>query len=655
MSSSTSPSGSDPRPRILEVVLPYFTVLVASFCVMVIELVAGRLVAKHLGSSIYTWTSVIGIILAGIALGNYVGGWIADRCRPVPTLASILGLAALASVALPLVDRLVADAVWLWTLSWPMRVSFHVGAVFLLPSALLGTISPIAGRMALASARHLGRALGSLYAWGVVGSVAGTFLAGYWLIPALGTTLLLWLVAAVLAGCALVLASVSILRWGVFVAVLLLGAVQSGPWTWAVALGERTGLRAERPADVLLDVESLYADIQVLSSRVGGVERRHLKLDKMLHNTMLVASPTTLQDMYLRIWRELCHAIRPSPAGLRTLTIGGGAYLFPRYIEENWPGSETDVVEIDPDVTRVAAEHFGLAGDTRIRRWTEDGRVFVNRRVAEERAGEPSPAYDFVFLDAFNDYSVPPQLTTSEFVTNVAEILAPDGAFLINMIDAYEQGRLLGSLMNTLEASFPFVRVYFVGTRASLAARSRDTFVVLAAPRAIDPDVDDPDLERHGLHRLPDADVAALRARADGLVLTDDRAPTELLLAPVVRASADGLAAAALTTRGLDALGRGDLDEAEKLLRRAVDREPWNAPAHRNLGEIYAKRGDHERARVHFDHSLHFDPSQRDLYLRLAQAAADRGSLDEATEYLRRLREHDRDERHRSLADRSDR
>ena len=63
-------------------------VFISSFCVMVIELIAARILAPYIGVSLYTWTSVIGVILAGIALGNYLGGKIADRYRS-PLLLSI--------------------------------------------------------------------------------------------------------------------------------------------------------------------------------------------------------------------------------------------------------------------------------------------------------------------------------------------------------------------------------------------------------------------------------------------------------------------------------------------------------------------------------------------------------------------------------------
>ena len=190
---------------------PYAAVFLSSFCVMVVELVAGRLIARNLGSSIYTWTSVIGVILAGLAAGNYLGGRIADRHRPARVLALLFLLASIVSLSIPVLNRWIGDWVQLWMLSWPLRVSLHVGAVFFLPSMILGAISPVAGKMALDQGHLPGRTLGSVYAWGVIGSLLGTFLTGYCFIPTFGTAKVVWCVAAVLAATSLVMGTGSLL------------------------------------------------------------------------------------------------------------------------------------------------------------------------------------------------------------------------------------------------------------------------------------------------------------------------------------------------------------------------------------------------------------------------------------------------------------
>src|SRR5436190_16403587 len=75
-------------------------VFIASFCSLVIELVAGRIMAPYIGVSLYTWTSIIGVVLAGISLGNYVGGRIADRAASASTLGALFLLSGIASLAI---------------------------------------------------------------------------------------------------------------------------------------------------------------------------------------------------------------------------------------------------------------------------------------------------------------------------------------------------------------------------------------------------------------------------------------------------------------------------------------------------------------------------------------------------------------------------
>ncbi|MHC4418946.1 MAG: fused MFS/spermidine synthase [Planctomycetota bacterium] len=177
------------------ILIPSTTVFFSSACIMVLELVASRLIARHLGSSLYTWTSVIGIVLAGITLGNYLGGRIADRFPARKALAVLLGIASVTCVATVILNNLIGQWMFLWHFSWPLRVFTHVFLVFIVPSTLLGTISPVVAKMALDQGLPTGRTVGDIYAWGAAGSIAGTFLAGYYLIATMGTVAIIWLVA----------------------------------------------------------------------------------------------------------------------------------------------------------------------------------------------------------------------------------------------------------------------------------------------------------------------------------------------------------------------------------------------------------------------------------------------------------------------------
>jgi MFS family permease len=183
--------------------IPCATVFISSFCVMVIELVAARLIARFLGSSLYTWTSVIGVVLAGITIGNYVGGRLADRFKPVKTLTIMFTVCAAACLVTIFLNNLVGGFTWLWQLNWPTRIIIHVTVVFLLPATFLGTISPVVAKIALERGLPTGRTVGDIYAWGAAGSIVGTFVTGYYLIALMGTISIIWTVAAVMIAMAL--------------------------------------------------------------------------------------------------------------------------------------------------------------------------------------------------------------------------------------------------------------------------------------------------------------------------------------------------------------------------------------------------------------------------------------------------------------------
>ncbi len=617
----------------MSAIVPYACVFVSSFCVMVVELVAGRLVAKHLGSSIFTWTSVIGVILAGLALGNEIGGRFADRRAPHRVLAALFLAASGVSLAIPAVNRVVAEWVALWTLSWPVRVSLHVAAVFFLPSMVLGTISPVAAKMALDRGRLPGRTLGSVNAWGVIGSLLGTFLTGYWFIPSFGTARVVWAVAAFLGAASLILASGWMLRASWVGALLACGILQIGPWAWARKAGATLRMREEPAPQLVVEVESAYSDIRVLASGEGERERRHLLLDKMMHNTVALHAPDAFEDRYLRMFRMITHVTHPAPDPVRTLTIGGGGYLFPRYIERHWPGSRVEVVEIDPEITHVARVALGLPESTTIASLHEDGRTFVNRLVEREEMGETIERYDLIYLDAFNDYSVPYQLTTVELAQAIRRVLAPTGVYMVNAIDSFQDGLLLGALIATLEEAFPFVRVFYEGTPESLRSNVRETFVVFASGASVDFSgvlAEVPGTP--GFREVGETERASLKAR--GVVLTDDHAPTENLLAPVVSRSAPGLAAGALVSRGVAALNREEVGDAQRLFRHALAIDPTNARAHRYLGYVEAKRGNLVPARAEYREALRLDPSLRDAVIELVMMLEQHGQVDEAAEVL---------------------
>ncbi|MFN0054309.1 MAG: fused MFS/spermidine synthase [Planctomycetales bacterium] len=198
-------------------------VFVTSVCLMIIELTASRLIAGYLGSSLYTWTSVIGVVLAGISLGNYVGGRMADRPNPHRTLGWQFLVAGLTTLSVLFLNNWAAITPRPEGWDWQWWVMLVVAWVFLLPALALGTISPVVASIALKRSVKTGVTVGNIYAWGALGSIVGTFLAGFWIIGEFGTKQTIWMTSTIL------------LLMGVLVAggqrafrmVVLLGVLQS--------------------------------------------------------------------------------------------------------------------------------------------------------------------------------------------------------------------------------------------------------------------------------------------------------------------------------------------------------------------------------------------------------------------------------------------
>ena len=172
--------------------IAYLIVFASSACTLVIELIAGRIMAPYIGVSLYTWTSIIGVVLAGMSVGNYLGGLVADRAPSRRTLGLIFLAAGIASLGILVVTDLVVAA--RLSLSLLPRIVFYTTAIFFLPSLMLGMVSPVVVKLALADLTRTGNTVGTIYAVSTVGSIVGTFLTGFWLISWLGTRMIVWVV-----------------------------------------------------------------------------------------------------------------------------------------------------------------------------------------------------------------------------------------------------------------------------------------------------------------------------------------------------------------------------------------------------------------------------------------------------------------------------
>jgi MFS family permease len=182
------------------------TVFTCGALVMIFEITGTRLLAPYIGTSTYVWTSLIGGILAALSLGYWLGGKLADRKPELKVLALIIFSAGGLIALTILLKDVVLSAIVRIALGLALKSVAAALVLFAPASVLLGFVTPFAVRLKMLSLKDSGKTVGRLYALSTVGSIFGTFLAGFFLIPFVGSTRTLYLIAAVLVGLALLLA-----------------------------------------------------------------------------------------------------------------------------------------------------------------------------------------------------------------------------------------------------------------------------------------------------------------------------------------------------------------------------------------------------------------------------------------------------------------
>ena len=499
-------------------------VFIASFCTLVIELVAGRILAPYVGVSLYTWTSIIGVVLAGISGGAWAGGWLADRRPVASTLGWLLLASGIAAILIaPATTLFASDDGLLTTAGIAMtllrRVVILSFLLFFVPSFLLGMISPVAVKLAVRDLATTGSVVGKIYALSTLGSIAGTFVTGFYLVARFGTRATVVGVGVVLIASALTFGG--LLRGvGRVVAMVMLaaGCLYAGTRTTDAPPPYRNPELPGPKTGIVHTEESQYYTIAVERTVRGdnGAPLHALHLDHLVHSYADLADPSYLEYGYLELFLDVVEWTARKGSRFRVLFIGGGGYTLPRLLEREYPQAQIDVVEIDPAVTGVAQRYFGLQRNTRIRTFHEDARWFALR--AHER-------YDAIFIDAFNDLSVPYHLTTREHTLQLQRLLAPDGTLAVNLIDDFGKGRFLASYAKTLQSVFGASNVAVVMEEAADMESDRSTFVVLASSWAVRADGD--------THVLTGQPLRTYLARRNAMILTDDHAPVDNMLAPL--------------------------------------------------------------------------------------------------------------------------
>ena len=490
----------------------YLTEFFAGMSVMAVELGASRLMAPYFSSSQIVWTVIIGVIMIAMAVGNIWGGRMADRSKSPDRLYRRVIIAAIWIALIPFVGRwmiagisfLLATFVTKNFLVWAALAACLV--IFAFPCVLLGTVTPSLTRFTVDNLDDTGKTVGQLNALNTVGSIIGTFVPTFLTIPAVGTAATFLIFAGVLAaiGIAYFLFEHKRTITGGIAAVLI-GALCFTLPHYSFAFWEN---------DLTLEDESIYNYLQVkddtdrtlLSTNVlfgvQSVQIKNAALTGMYYDYALAAPCMAGMD-------------GTDNEGRSVMILGMGSGTYATCCTRYFPGMSVMGAEIDGKIAAIARTYFDLPDSVEVS--VADGRAYL---AASDQL------FDVIMVDAYQDITIPFQMSSREFFTEVAAHLKPEGVMVVNLnMTSRENGSINQYLCDTMASVFAYTYLADVPgtTNTEVFCTNADGLPErFAASRAA----------------LTDPDYAAMMStvaqrltsyEGDEHILTDDKAPVEVL------------------------------------------------------------------------------------------------------------------------------
>lgn len=456
-------------------------VFIGGVAVMLLEFAASRLLAPYFGTSIFVWGNIIGAILIALSIGYYIGGKLADRTPDIAVISRyVLAACLLVSVIPVFLSLLVVPLSSLQT-TFSLGILFSIvgsfGAIvllFALPVTLLGMISPFLIRVATADIKTAGAVAGGLYAWSTVGSIVGTFVGSFLLVPLIGSRETIF-ISALLLG---IIGVLGLRRYG-YAMVLL---IPVGFYVWFQA----QPLRAD--AVVIEEGETLYQYYAVTDEP----DRLLLQYNEGLGTqSYFMKQGVATNSYYDYVANAPDYQGHPERGSAVVLGLAGGTLT--RILTTYYPGWDITGVELDGQIVDVARRHFQL-DEQAITVVVDDGRNFMQSTDQQ---------FDLIFVDVFtNEYYIPWHMTTVEFITTLADHQPADGMMVLNIGSAGEDTMLFKAMLNTIQSIYPNVYVVPIPDSINYAVfASKQPLAIAAQQYQFDPAV---------------------------AVLTDNRAPVEL-------------------------------------------------------------------------------------------------------------------------------
>ena len=492
----------------------YLTEFFAGMAVMAVELGASRLLAPYFSSSQIVWTIIIGTIMIAMALGNIYGGKSADRDPNPDRLYRRIVIAAIWIALIPVAGKYIIlgiSAVLIFSVNANYLIWAAFGAcmlIFVFPLFLLGTVTPSLAKYSMENLEDNARIVGTLGAANTVGSIIGTFVPTFVTIPAVGTSVTFLIFAGILLTLALIYfisAKVKSSAAVVGVAVFLLSCV----------LGYRSNFAFWKDK-LLYEGESVYNYLQVeetddsviLSTNVlfgvQSIMRKDDSLTGMYYDYALAAPMMAGAEEKLAAGEDV-----------DLLILGMGTGTYGSQCARYYPAMHVEGVEIDGKITRLAHKFFDMPEEMPV--YTYDGRAYLNA---------VKKSYDVIMVDAYQDITIPFQMSSLEFFRLVRQHLKEDGVMVVNMnMRGEREGNINQHLSDTIAAVFPEVwtvdvpgstnRELFASDSPALLTRMKDNTALCA------------DAQLRGLLERIRAELTDYEAGA--YLMTDDRAPVELL------------------------------------------------------------------------------------------------------------------------------
>ena len=494
----------------------YLTEFFSGMSVMAVELGASRLLAPYFSSSQIVWTIIIGTIMIAMALGNYFGGKSADKDPDPDKLYKRILISAVWIAAIPFVGKLVilaVSALLIVTVStnfliWAAFLACMI--IFVYPLFLLGTVTPSLVKYTTDSLEDNGKTVGTLGAFNTIGSIIGTFAPTFITIPSVGTAVTFLIFSGVLLALGVVY-FISAKRCALRVtvcSVLFVGCCFASTTLGFAFWEEKLTFEGESVYNYLLVKED--EERTVLSTNVlFGVQSIYMKdggLSGLYYDTAM-AAPLM------------------SSGGDKSdiLVLGMGTGTYAKQCREFFPNVSAEGVEIDDKITYLAHQYFELDEDIKVT--TYDGRAYLEALKAQRRNGK-GKLYDVIMVDAYQDITIPFQMSSKEFFELVSQTLKPDGVMVVNMnMRSDSEDGINQYLADTISSVFPYVytsdvigstnRELFASKNEDMIEELNKNILTVTDARLAD--------------KLSDVSQSLKPYKAGKLILTDDKAPVELL------------------------------------------------------------------------------------------------------------------------------